>query len=279
MKQRTILVTGATSGIGAATTHALLRQGHRVFVHGRTEAGALAACSAVPDRERAVPVWADLTLKSEVRNLAARVRQETDNLDSIVNNAGKTFQTRQVSADGVEMTLAANVLAPFLLTSLLLPTLNQDGRVVTLAGMYHKRAALDVEDLEYARRPFNSWAASNQAQLAKVLFTFALARRFDTVGTEQIAVCIHPGAVLTNAQKSLPWYLKLFIHTLARPGFVRAQKGAQPVVQLASGDPAPPNGTYYEKSRPVETIPAAHDRVLQDGCWEKLSELSAATWS
>ena len=292
MKAATILVTGATAGLGKATAITLAHRGHRVLIHGRNEEKARSACESVrgalesasrdintSTSDRVVPVWGDLSSLVEVWRLAKLIAEETDKLDILVNNAGKTFMEREESHEGVEMTVAVNCLAPFLLISLLEPLLAPKGRVVTLAGMYHKRAQLDLNDLDFSQRGYSAMAVANQSQLIKVLFSFALARRFDETGKRQVSVCIHPGAVLTNAQKTLPWYLRLFIHTLARPGFVQTSKGAQPIVRLTAEDPPPPNGTYFERYKPVRTREDAYDPTLQESCWQKLCDLSGAVWS
>ena len=276
--EQTILVTGATGGIGEAVTELLLDLGHRVLVHGRTQEKAKTACESL-GTDRAHPVFGDLSDQGEVRRLASQVEETTKNLDVIVNNAGKSFQARHLSSDGVEMTLAINVLAPFLLTGLLFPLLSRNARVVNLVGKYHKNAILDFDDIQFTKRSYGIWQVANHTQMLRVLFTFELANRLTKSGSAQMATCVHPGAVLTDAQKSLSLPLRLFIHTLARPGFVKPHRGARPIVRLAVGNiQGPLNGLYFEKHRERKSIESAYEISHQRMCWNRCVELTGAEW-
>ena len=172
----TVLVTGANAGIGRATALAVARTGARVVLlcrnprKGKLALQELREASSNADLHL---VLADLGDFDAVRAAAEQVLTRFDRLDVLVNNAGHTFPRRELTASGVEATLAVNVLGPFLLTELLIPRLRESepARIVNLAGMYYARGELELDDLEYARRPYSSMAAACQAQLARVLLT------------------------------------------------------------------------------------------------------------
>src|SRR3954471_11704548 len=153
MQGKVVLVTGATSGIGAATAEGLARLGARVFIHGRNPERTAATVQHIqqatgnPDLE---PVLADFSNLGSVRLLAGVVQQRTDRLDVLLNNAGAMYPDFRETVDGIEQTVAVNHLAPFLLTTLLLDLLKKSApaRVVTVASGAHRRATLDFDDLQ-----------------------------------------------------------------------------------------------------------------------------------
>lgn len=186
--------------------------------------------AAVPDADVSV-VPCDLSDFASVRRAADRLLADRARLDIMVHNAGATFPQRTITADGVEATLAVDVVGPFLLTSLLRERLEaHGGRVITLTGIYHRKGRIDDADLAFARRPYDWLTANNQAQRGRFLFMWELARRAPMLFT----AAVHPGAVLTGAQARQPWLTRALVHTVARPGFVRAEVGAIPVLRLAA---------------------------------------------
>jgi retinol dehydrogenase 14 len=173
----------------------------------------------------------DLADCSSVRAAAGALRARHSRLDVLVHNAGATYATRELTRDGIEHTLAVDVVGPLLLTQLLLDRLQaSSGRVITLAGIYQRRGKVELADLHFAARPYTAMAANNQAQRGRVLISAELARRAPAL----CALSVHPGAVLTRAQAELPWYLRLLLHSLLRPGFMRAELGALPVLRLCA---------------------------------------------
>ena len=249
------LVTGATDGIGLQTAIELAKKGARVLVHGRTEKKARTAAesvtSHVPSAE-VVPVWGDFGRLSEVRALAAQVAKEAPVLDVLVNNAGVFMKERTLTSDGYETTLQVNHLAPFLLTTLLLPQLKAapQGRVVNVSSMAHARGRVVLDDLQGEKR-YDGHAAYALSKLLNIHFTHELARRLE--GTKVTTSALHPGVITTK---------------LLRTGFGMGgsdlETGARTSVYCAT-DPelATVTGRYYSAAREATPAPQADKPDLE----------------
>jgi NAD(P)-dependent dehydrogenase (short-subunit alcohol dehydrogenase family) len=199
-RSRTILVTGSTDGIGRATALALARLGHRVLVHGRDPAKGVAVLGEVRKAGSPGPdlFTADLSTRAGTRGLAAEVRDRNDRLDVLVNNAGVYQEDRVLTAEGLETTFAVNLLAPFLLSELLLPLLSASApaRIVNVAsGAHFDAERVDWDNLQGERR-YRGWDAYVQSKLGVVLLTASLARRHDP--KEVTVNCLHPGVICTK---------------------------------------------------------------------------------
>jgi NAD(P)-dependent dehydrogenase (short-subunit alcohol dehydrogenase family) len=271
MKDKVCVVTGATSGIGKATATALARLGATVVLvgrdRGRTEAAAaeIAPVSASPPRAEV----ADLASLEQVRGLAGRLAG-LERIDVLINNAGLVLGERRITPDGLEHVFALNHLAPFLLTSLLLPklTASAPAQVVTVTSDAHSAARLDLSDpnLEHG---WDSWRSYANSKLANILFTRELARRLE--GTGVTANCAHPGVVRTGFGRESRPLLKLGI-VIARPFMLSPERGADTIVYLASSpDVAGQTGGYYVKRQRREPSAAARDDAAARELWE-LSE-------
>lgn len=275
---RTVLVTGANSGIGEAVTVALARAGARVLMLCRNlERGRDAAARIRlqnPSAELHV-VQADLSSAAQIRAAISEIEHRFERLDVLVNNAGATFPIKQADADGHEATFGTNYLGTFLLTNLLVKRLvaGAPARIVNLVGVYYRKGRIDLDDLEFTRKPYAYMAAANQAQLARMIFTVELARRLKGTGVTVNAV--HPGAILTNRQNPLPWYLRFLIHTVLRPGFSGPTNGARPVVRLIE-DPelAQVSGMFFNRYACEEPAAVAQDEALAARLWLRSAELT-----
>ena len=261
---KTIVITGASDGIGAAAARRLTRQGHRVVVVGRS-----------PDKTRAVAdelgaPWhvADFTRLDDVRRLADELAAAWPRIDVLANNAGGLFGRRRLTVDGFETTLQVNHLAPFLLTNLLLPTLlTSRASVVMTSSVAAGLGRLNLTDLNHQRRylPFKAYA---DAKLANVVFTRGLHRRHDGQGLA--AAAFHPGLVASNfgaANRGPTW---LIYHTPLRWALlVSPEQGADTLVWLASEPPGQTwiPGLYYERRQPASTLKRAFDDQLADDLW------------
>ena len=248
LQGRVCAVTGANSGIGQEVALGLARLGSSVLLLCRRPAEGDRVrqflLATVPGANVSV-VTCDLADFASIRRAAAQVLGEGARLDVLVHNAGATFPQRTITADGVEATLAVDVVGPFLLTALLRQRLEScHGRVITLSGIYQRKGHVDVNDLNFEQRPYDWLAANNEAQRGRWLLMSEMARRAPRLMT----AAVHPGAVLTGAHAQLPRVVRTLIHTLARPAFVRPEVGAIPVLRLAAHpDLRGITGRYFDR--------------------------------
>ena len=268
---KTVLVTGATSGIGLEASVALARQGARVVMVGRDRAKTELAAVAVTARAGVKPeaqLLCDFSSQASIRALAGQVLERFERVDVLVNNAGGVNKTRRLSADGIEATFAVNHLGYFLLTNLLLDRLvrSAPARVVTVASVGHRHGTLDFDDLGY-ERGYSIMKAYARSKLANVLFAAELARRLE--GTGVTSNSLHPGAVATNIWSGAPLWAKPIILLLFRPFFISAEKGGSYIVRLAASPELDGvTGKYFEEGRRVEPAPLAQDAALARGLWD-----------
>jgi NAD(P)-dependent dehydrogenase (short-subunit alcohol dehydrogenase family) len=274
---KTILVTGATSGIGQETARELALRGAHVIVAGRSAekaAETVATIRSATGNDQVDYLLADFASLDQVRGLAAQFADRYDRLDVLINNAGAVFMRRQESADGFEMTLAVNHLAPFLLTNLLLPKLKESApaRVITVASDAHTNAALDLDDLQMEQN-YAIMKAYGRSKLANILFSYELARRLDS--NLVTANAMHPGFVSTGmGSNNVPrWFGRLFQGFTGL--FARdVAQGAETVIYLAdSPQVAGVSGKYFMDKKPIASSPLSYDKALARQLWERSAAL------
>jgi retinol dehydrogenase 14 len=275
MGGKVVLITGGTSGIGRAAATALAAMGAEVVVTGRNrERGeeAVAEIKDVSGNERVSLMLADLSAQAEVRRLAEEFRVRHDRLDVLVNNAGLVQSKRVETPDGLEMTLAVNHLAPFLLTNLLLDLLKESApsRIVTVSSEARRGASIDFDDLQSERR-YRGFQVYGMTKKANILFTYELAERLE--GTGVVANCLHPGAVSTNFAQNNRGPIALLFR-LFKPFMRSPEQGADTLVYLASSPEAGEmNGKYLADRK--EVSPAEpRDEAAQKRLWEASEELT-----
>ncbi|PRY27450.1 SDR family NAD(P)-dependent oxidoreductase [Pseudosporangium ferrugineum] len=273
---KTIVITGASDGIGAAAARRLQRDGHRVVVVGRSPGKTEAVARGIG----ADFFVADFTNLGEVRKLAASLDSAYGKIDVLANNAGGVFGDRARTADGFEKTFQINHLAPFLLTTLLLEKLIASRATVIQTTTLHGGMVrgLDLDDLNLDRR-YDPVRAYNTAKLENVLFTRELHRRWHAAGIS--AAAFYPGNVATNFGSETTSRLMRFLATnrLSRAALLTTpEKGADQLVWLAASRPGvdwEPGG-YYVKRRPGKNLNRlADDADLARRLWERSEQLTA----
>lgn len=266
MKNKTVLVTGATDGIGKATAYLLAEKGARVIVHGRDEAKCALVAQEVNinfTEGSAITAVADFSSLRSVKNMADKIKRDVNALHVLVNNAGNFYHQRGLSEDGYELTFAVNHLAPFLLTLSLLELIKSSApaRIVNVSSTAHKSIrSMDINDL-MGERKYDPFYAYGLSKLANVFFTQSLA---EALGHQKVtANSLHPGVVDT----------KLLRNSYDLDG-ISVEDGAQTSVYLASSpEVAGISGKYFQNKKARDTSFLAKDEEMQAALWKKSLEM------
>jgi NAD(P)-dependent dehydrogenase (short-subunit alcohol dehydrogenase family) len=270
-----VVLTGATRGIGRAAAIALAKQSVELVIVGRERDRVDEVVREAQATGAGAPVHgcvADLTLMSEVRRLAAELRDSHSRIDVLCNNAGALFASRKVTSEGLEQTFALNHVAPFLLTNLLLDRLD-GARVITTASDAHVGGALDLNDLQTASRKYAAMRVYGTTKLCNILFTRELARR----APQLHANCFHPGVVRTGFGKNDNGIWKL-LTTVGSPFFRTPERGARSLVWLATSSAAASlTGAYVVDEKVKAPSAAAQNETLAAALWERTAELAGLT--
>jgi NAD(P)-dependent dehydrogenase (short-subunit alcohol dehydrogenase family) len=271
MEQQTIIITGASDGIGAAAARQLSAKGERVVLVGRSPA----KTAAVADELGAPYHLADYADLDQVSNLASELRATYPRIDVLANNAGGIMGARAVTKDGFEKTFQVNHLAPFLLTHLLMPALiPSQAKVLQTSSIAAQRYGhVDLDDLqnEKSYAPQNAYGTG---KLENILFTRELHRRFHDQGIS--AAAFHPGVVATSFASDTTHLMRYIYHSpLKRLFTISAVRGAEPLVWLAAGTPGSTwqSGGYYEKNKPATTNAQADDPHLAQQLWDRSADM------
>ena len=278
MKGKTVVATGATSGIGEVAVLALARMGARIVFVARDEKRAEATLdkleSAAPRLGHAVHL-ADLSSMAETRRVGLLIAGSEPRIDVLVNNAGAMFADRRVTAEGLERTFALNHMAYFLMTVALDERLaaSAPARVVSTASAAHLRATLDFSDLQGVKG-YRGWRAYARSKLANILFTREAARP----GAGVTANCFHPGFVASRfGSETGGWTSRLI--PFARTFALTPEQGADTLVYLASSpEVANVTGAYFDKRKAVEPSAAARNDAAARKLWQA-SEALAGPWT
>jgi NAD(P)-dependent dehydrogenase (short-subunit alcohol dehydrogenase family) len=276
MTGRTVLVTGASGGIGLATALGLSALGAHIAIAGRDPERTLAAARSIRQPGGGVVdvFVADMSSQSEVRRLAGEVLERLPRLDVLVNNVGGYWNNRHVTDDGLERTFALNHLAPFLLTNLLLGRMAQGdtARVVTVSSNAQALGRIAFDDLQGAG-DYSGARAYNQSKLANVLFTYELARRLRS--TSITANALHPGVVNTSFGREDPAGIQRVLVPFLRPFMKSPEQGAATSIHLASAPALDEvSGQFFARSKPTRSAPRSHDTAVAARLWRASVELT-----
>ncbi|WP_046509151.1 SDR family NAD(P)-dependent oxidoreductase [Streptomyces odonnellii] len=309
---RTVIITGAGSGIGLETARALVSAGAHVVMAVRNAERTREAAASMTSTDAAtgtgtatdaanVPATdagtgaapqhgrpagtveirtLDLADLASVRGFAASWDRP---VDILINNAGVANVPPGRTADGFETHFGTNHLGHFALTNLLLPRITD--RVVTIASNAHKNAALDLDDPNWRRRPYRASAAYGQSKLANLLFTLELQRRLTEAGSPLLAVAAHPGAATTGLNRHLGPFMTLVAKAVGRLAMQDAPAGALPTLfaatqHLEGAAYIGPDGRGELRGHPtrVGRTPTAQDPSLARQLWNLSEDLTSTAF-
>ena len=267
------LVTGGCSGIGFAVSLALAGRGYRVVITSRAEDRAQLACRRI---RKIVPVAGisgrvlDLASRRSIEQFAASVLADCPSIDVVIHNAGAVYPQRKETPEGFDAQFATAVLGPFLLTELLRGRLaeKRGARVINVVSDLHRGARLDLDEL-HSRSDYHYLRSYRRAELAKILWSYALARRVRDVGTT--VNCVHPGGVRTGLFREfrgvmgMLWWLSGWLKK-------SPSRGARGIVHLATAPRfATDTGRYFRGARESQSSAISRDERLQEALWDTLS--------
>ena len=273
MQGKTVIITGATSGIGEVAAIRLAEQGARIVFTARDKVRADATMAKLRKANGAADHalhMADLSTLAEMKRIGAELAREPQ-IDVLVNNAGALFNKRQETADGLEMTFAVNHMAYFVITNILLPQLKSGARIVTTASNAHRGAKLDFDDLQITKG-YTGWAAYTRSKLANILFNRELARRTPAGVT---ANALHPGFVATRFGDNSGGMLRTVLKVAKPVGAISPEEGAKTIIHLASSpEVAGVTGDYFYKCRPETPTREAQNDADARRLWEISAKIS-----
>ncbi len=281
MRDKIVVVTGASSGIGKASAAGIAALGaHTVLVSRTAKRGR----KALDEMARATPgasldlLVADLSTMAAVRDLADTFNAKYQRLDVLFNNAGILTSRRRVTADGFEEQFFVNYLSYYLLTGLLLDRLRagEAPRIINMTSSSHSSGIIDFDDLQMEHR-YRGWQQYANTKLMSMVFTYALARRLQ--GSHVTANCLHPGVIHTGLLRNFSSVLNVMFHALQR-FFKQPDDGAETPVYLASSpEVAGVSGKYFRRCEPMGTTAVSNDPAVQERLWSESERLSGFHYS
>ncbi len=272
MPERTIVITGASDGIGASAARTFSRQGEQVVVVGR---------SAEKTENVAKEIGADFFVSdfadlAQVRALAAQLKEKYPRIDVLANNAGGIMGERELTVDGHEKTFQVNHLAPFLLTTELIDVLTTSrSTVINTASVANSLfGKLDLDDLN-ATNGYSANRAYGNGKLANILFTTELHNRYNAAGISTAA--FHPGGVATNFAAESTSFMRVAYTSVLNRFMLTPEQGADTLVWLANTTPGHDwiSGAYYAKRRLSKANKQAYDAGLARGLWQRSEAMVA----
>jgi NAD(P)-dependent dehydrogenase (short-subunit alcohol dehydrogenase family) len=275
---KVVVITGATSGIGAIAAERLARLGARIVMVARDKARAdmtLAWLRAASPGVNHSVYYADLSRLSEMRRVGSEIAAAEPHIDVLINNAGAVFSRRALTEDGLERTFALNHMSYFVLTALLHDKLlaAPAARIINTASNAHRRGHLDVDDLQWANRKYRGSRVYGTSKLCNILFTRELARRLAGLGIS--ANSFSPGFVATRFGDQAGGFASLALRIAKALAAKTPEKGAQTLVYLAtSPDVGKVTGEFFYKSRLGKLSEEARDEDKARQLWEESERIA-----
>lgn len=275
---KTILITGANSGIGKALAFLTAKHQHRLILIVRKESDAKQLSEEIKaeTQNQNIEVFAcDLSKQHEIEKCCSTIKQNYSNLDILINNAAVYTETKMVTADNIEVNLAVNVLAPFLLTSNLLSLLN-NGEVYNISSIGEKYGKTDFDDI-MSEKNYSGNAVYNKSKLLLTMLTY----KFSELCTDKNIKfnCIHPGATMTNlvADKDvakMPLFLR-FIFNIVKRFRQKPENSAQNIYQLiADENKSKLTGQFFADGKQINSSSQSRDKKLIDKTWDLCLKLT-----
>jgi NAD(P)-dependent dehydrogenase (short-subunit alcohol dehydrogenase family) len=267
IREKTVLITGATSGIGKATLMDLAKSGATVIFTARNvnkAEGVLKEAKEISNNDRIDYFEVDLSSFKSLTNFVKNFKEKYDKLDVLINNAGTWNLRLTLTEEGIEKTFMVNYLAPFYLTHSLLPILleNIPSRIINVSSAMHKGGKINFDDIEM-RKHYNGIQSYSNTKLMVLMFTKELAKRLEDKGVYAFAV--HPGLVKTGLFSNFPKPIRdLFLMGARTP-----EKGAETSIYLAKAEGVEElTGSYFADTKPIPYLPIADDPAIRQKLWD-----------
>lgn len=270
MKDKIILITGSTDGIGKETAIELAKSGAHVIIHGRNDKKAKLIMEEIKSKTRVSKidyVSADLSSIKQIKDMSDMLHKQFEKIDILINNAGVFRQKRNVTQEGLEETLAVNYIAPFYLTNLILDLVIKAnfGRIINVASQVHSNH-LDFDDLQ-SIKDYSGTKAYALSKTCLIMFTYLLAEKLKN--TKVTVNCLHPGVINT----------KLLVLGMGFSG-APVSEGAESVVYVATAPEIEKfSGKYFKDNTPTSSKNITYNKEKQKQLWQKTEEIIGAKFN
>ena len=270
MQHKNIIITGATDGIGLAAAKSIAKKGYHVSLVGRNPDKGKKALEAIIEysgNKNLDFFECDLSLVTNVKDLADRIKQKHSKIDVLLNNAGGANKTKQITSEGLEKTFATNQMNYFVLSTELLNILSEsnDGRIVNVASNAHIGAEVDYENIN-SEKSFSAWTSYCVSKLMNIMFTYQLSSMQDRVSVN----VLHPGFVDTNIAGNEGNLIKYIVKFGAKMFARTVDNGADSSIYLSTSDEVKGvSGKYFFKCREIRSSRASY--IQED--WKKVWDL------
>ena len=277
MHGKVVVITGATSGIGQVAAEGLAGMGARAVLVARDRARGAASLSRLRERGPGLAHrvhYGDLSSVADTKRVAAEIAAAEPRVDVLINNAGALFNTRRITADGLELTFATNHVAYAVLTHGLRERLvaGAPSRVINTASDAHRSATLAFDDLQ-AAHGYSGFKVYGRSKLCNILYTRELARRW--TGTGVTANSLHPGFVATRFGDQSGGFFSYVVRAAKLVAAISPEKGAETLVYLASSpEVAAISGGYFYKCKLAQPTRAAQDDAAARRLWSETERLA-----